>query len=210
MRRANSSNGIDDMLYARAEHVEAPPNSGCLVNGTSYAAPKASNILARLAADQSLGDLTMGQLIDSMFDAAPLTGIYRNVPEFVKAREKALPRVEEKSIGVQTWRIVSEGQTAVITVDAQGNFSGSGWVTRTPKGKYPLPITNGRMSGTSITFQFSGSWDSKGLTSGSGSGTLHAPFPSATSASGSISGTSSHPNMGTDTFDDPWTATRIK
>ena len=108
------------------------------------------------------------------------------------------------------WQIVSEGQTAVITVDAQGNFSGSGWVMRTPKGKYPLPITNGRMSGTSMTFKFSGSWDSEGSTSGSGSGTLNAPFPSATSASGSVSGTVSHPHLGTSTFNNPLTATRVE
>ncbi len=105
----NSSNNQDDMLYAPAQNVEAPPESGCRASGTSAAAPKVSNTLTQLAADKSLGDLTMGQLIDSMFDAAPPmfvkkhpTAIYRNVPEFVGARDRALALVKEKQTTTTT------------------------------------------------------------------------------------------------------------
>jgi len=38
----------------------------------------------------------MGQLIDSMYDVAPLTGIYRNVPTFAQTRDRALGLVKEK------------------------------------------------------------------------------------------------------------------
>jgi hypothetical protein len=76
----NSSIETDDVMYAPIT------NPGCPgYPGTSYAGPKVSNVLARLAADEGGAYLTMGQLIEAMKTAGLLTGIYRNVPTFEAA-----------------------------------------------------------------------------------------------------------------------------
>lgn len=109
----------------------------------------------------------------------------------------------------QIWEIVDEtGHTATLTVDSKGNFIGSGWVGSTPSGTYDIPITNGVMSGTSMDFHTSASYDNgQGTISGIGSGTLNQQFPFAKSASGVWSGTISDP-LGTRAFSIKWTATR--
>jgi len=112
----------------------------------------------------------------------------------------------------QTWIITDteSGQQATLTVDSLGNFTGSGWVGTAPgAGDYNIYITNGRMSGTSMTFQVSASYSGgQGTISGTGTGTLNASFPSATSASGTYSGTISDP-LGDRNFSSPWMATRV-
>ena len=110
---------------------------------------------------------------------------------------------------VQIWEIVDEtGHTAILTVDSNGNFSGSGWTGITPTGTYDIPITNGVMSGTSMRFDANASYDGgQGNISGTGNGTLNEPFPLAQSASGTWSGTISDP-LGTRNFSIRWTATR--
>jgi len=112
--------------------------------------------------------------------------------------------------GVQVWELVDEnGHTAILTVDNNGNFTGSGWVGSTPSGTYDIPITNGVMSGDSMSFRTSASYDSgQGTISGTGRGTLNEPFPSATSASGIWSGTISDP-LGTRNFSIKWTAKKV-
>jgi hypothetical protein len=114
--------------------------------------------------------------------------------------------------GAQTWEIYSTSgqQYATATVDGSGNFTASGWVGNAPGiGNYPINITNGRMSGTSMTFNISASYDGTVQNiSGSASGTMNAAFPNATSASGSASGTISDP-LGNRSFTDTWTATRV-
>jgi len=109
---------------------------------------------------------------------------------------------------VQIWEIVDEtGHAATLTVDSNGNFSGSGWVGSTPSGTYDIPITNGVMSGTTMSFRTSASYESgQGTITGTGSGTLNEPFPFAKSASGVWSGTISDP-LGTRNFSIKWTAT---
>ncbi len=110
--------------------------------------------------------------------------------------------------GAQTWQIISEsGGVGTLAVDTSGNFTGSGWYGYAAGiGYYDIYITNGRMSGTSMTFQVSASYGS-GSISGTYTGTLNPSFPSATSASGTGSGTISDP-LGTRGFTDSWTATR--
>ena len=137
----------------------------------------------------------------------------RSVPEsqIISTPEPpAKPTPPKPPASVQTWKIVAQdGQIAMLTVDINGNFSGSGWTGSTPSGKYNIPITNGRMSGISITFQANASYDGgQGKISGSGTGTLNAPFPSATSAKGEWSGTISDP-LGTRSFRIAWNATRV-
>lgn len=111
--------------------------------------------------------------------------------------------------GAQTWSIYSYsgGQYATVTVDSSGNFTGSGWQGYAAGiGYYNINITNGRMSGTSMTFNVSATYGSGSL-SGTYTGTLNASFPSATSASGTATGTISDP-LGTRDLSDTWSATR--
>ena len=116
----------------------------------------------------------------------------------------------QPQVTVQTWEIVEEtGQKAILTVDTNGNFTGSGWVGSTPSGSYDIPITDGRMSSTSMTFLTGATYDGKqGQISGNGSGTLNASFPHANSANGVWFGTISDP-LGTRGFELSWTAQRI-
>jgi len=111
--------------------------------------------------------------------------------------------------GPQTWTIVWAGQVATLTVDSSGNFTGSGWVGTAPGcPDFNIYITNGWMSGASMTFQVSASYcGGQGTISGTATGTLNASFPSATSATGTIAGTRSDP-LGTMSFTGSWTATR--
>lgn len=86
----------------------------------------------------------------------------------------------------QTWQINKGSQKATLTVDDSGNFTGSGWwLTSTAGcGILHIDITNGKMSGTNVTFSVSKS-DSGSvccIVTGSGTGTLNASFPSATTA----------------------------
>lgn len=110
----------------------------------------------------------------------------------------------------QTWKIVEEyGNTATLTVVSSGSFTGTGWTGSAPGcDDYNIPITNGLMSGTSMTFDISASYCSGGGTlSGSCSGTLNSSFPNATSASGTCSGTITDP-LGNRSFDFSWTSTK--
>jgi uncharacterized repeat protein (TIGR02543 family) len=90
----------------------------------------------------------------------------------------------------QTWHIVAGGQTATLTVDDSGNFTGSGWFKSTVGCILHPNITNGKMSGTNVTFSVSKSDSDSGyvccIVTGSGTGTLNASFPSATTASGNV------------------------
>ncbi|MCH8820123.1 MAG: hypothetical protein IIB03_07370, partial [Acidobacteria bacterium] len=111
--------------------------------------------------------------------------------------------------GPQTFLIVTEGQTATLTVDSSGNFTGSGLTGSAPGcSDYPINISNGRMSGTSVTFDISASFCAgQGSIVGTGAGILNAPFPNATAGFGTIFGTISSP-LGTFTFNQTWTAAR--
>ena len=113
----------------------------------------------------------------------------------------------------QIWEILDEqsGQTATLTVDSSGYFTGSGWVGGGSAGipSYNIYITNGRMYGTSMTFDAYASYNNgEGSISATGIGTLNANFPSAASASGTWSGTISDP-LGDRTFTDNWQGTRV-
>jgi len=115
--------------------------------------------------------------------------------------------------GAQTWSIYSDsgGQYATVTVDSSGNFvTASGWVGSTPSGSYNINITSGSMSGTTMTFYISASYDGgQGSIVGTYTGTLDASFPSATSASGTATGTITDPlTPGGRALSDTWTATR--
>jgi hypothetical protein len=114
--------------------------------------------------------------------------------------------------GSQTWQIYSTSgqQYATATVDGSGNFTASGWVGNAPGiGNYNIYITNGRMSGTSMTFTITASYTGSGQNIyGTAYGTMDAAFPNATSASGTASGTISDP-LGDRSFSDTWTATRV-
>ncbi len=125
--------------------------------------------------------------------------------------ETSTPEEIPALITPQKWEIVEQsGQTAILTVDSSGYFTGSGWSGKAPGcPDYDMDITNGRMSGTSMTFDMSASYCSgDGSISGKGTGTLNSSFPKATSASGTIPGTISDP-LGERSFNFTWTATRI-
>lgn len=125
--------------------------------------------------------------------------------------ETSTPEEIPALITHQTWEIVEEsGQIAILTMDSSGYFTGSGWsgeASGCPD--YNIDIANGRMSGTSMTFDMSASYCSgDGSISGKGTGTLNSSFPKATSASGTIPGTISDP-LGERSFNITWTATRV-
>ncbi len=111
--------------------------------------------------------------------------------------------------GNQTWVMTSGGQSATLTVDTSGNFTGSGWMVSDPHGcTFPLLITSGHMSGTSMNFSASGA--GCGITeSGSGSGALDASFPGARSASGSMTIHITTP-IGNEDVTGDWQATRTQ
>ena len=111
--------------------------------------------------------------------------------------------------GAQTWRITCEGRVATVTVDSSGKFSGSGWTGSTPSGSYSIPITDGTMYGTTMTFTANATYDSgQGTIQGTSLGTMNAPFPNATSASGTWAYTISDP-LGIRSGSSNWTATRV-
>ncbi|MFH1821623.1 MAG: hypothetical protein ABH852_04185 [Methanobacteriota archaeon] len=97
---------------------------------------------------------------------------------------------------------------ATITVDVSGNFSGTGWQGNAPGiGTFDIDITDGVMSGTSMSFSVEAPYR-QGSMLGTYEGNLNAPFPNATSASGTSSGILQD-SPGTRSFSDSWTATRI-
>lgn len=113
----------------------------------------------------------------------------------------------------QVWALVDEqsGQTATLTMDSSGYFTGSGWVGGGSAGipSYNIYITNGRMYSTSMTFDAYASYNNgDGTISATGIGTLNANFPSATSASGTWSGTISD-SLGDRTFTNNWQGTKV-
>ena len=116
--------------------------------------------------------------------------------------------------GAQTWKVYSSttfaGEVLTITVNSSGNFvSASGWTGYAAGiGYYNINITNGSMSGTTMSFNMSASFGSGYYITGTYTGTLNAAFPNATSASGTASGTISD-GLGTRALSDTWTATRI-
>jgi len=114
--------------------------------------------------------------------------------------------------GAQTWRIVSvsSGWTATVTVNSSGNFTISGLTGYAAGiGNYTINITNGSMSGTTMSFNVSATYGSGSLT-GTYIGTLNAGFPNATSASnGTATGTIIDPlTPGGRALSDSWTATK--
>lgn len=115
--------------------------------------------------------------------------------------------------GAQTWRIVSvdSGWTATVTVNSSGNFTISGLTGYAAGiGNYTINITNGSMSGTTMSFNVSATYGSGSLT-GTYIGTLNAGFPNATSVSnGTATGTIIDPlTPGGRALSDSWTATRV-
>jgi hypothetical protein len=114
--------------------------------------------------------------------------------------------------GSQTWEIWSTSgqQYANATVDGSGNFTAFGWTGYAPGiGNYAINIINGRMSGTSMTFEITASYTGSGQNIyGTAYGTMDDAFPNGTSASGSASGTISDP-LGDRSFTDTWTAERV-
>ena len=111
----------------------------------------------------------------------------------------------------QTWSVTvsSSGgsHTGTLNVDSNGDFTASGFTGSSSSGTYTIYV-NGYMSGSSISFTESASYDGgSGQISGNGDGTLNAQFPSATYASGTISGTISDP-LGTRSFTMSFTASK--
>ncbi len=112
----------------------------------------------------------------------------------------------------QTWEITDElGNTAILNVDAEGRFTGTGWRGGGSGGipEYGVSIRDGLMAGTAITFSTSATYNNgQGRVSGRGEGTLNAAFPQATSATGKHTGTITDP-FGTRSYSLQWTARRI-
>ena len=111
----------------------------------------------------------------------------------------------------QTWEMVATTEggsySGTLNVQSDGDFTSSGFTGSTPSGSYPIDV-EGLMSGTSVSLTITAYYDSgNGQIYGSGDGTLNAKFPSATYASGTISGTISDP-LGARSFSMSWTATR--
>jgi len=111
----------------------------------------------------------------------------------------------------QTWEMVATTEggsySGTLNVQSDGDFTSSGFTGSTPSGSYPIDV-EGLMSGTSVSLTITAYYDSgNGQIYGSGDGTLNAKFPSATYASGTISGTISDP-LGARGFSMSWTATK--
>ena len=111
----------------------------------------------------------------------------------------------------QTWEMVAtvEGgsYSGTINVQSNGDFTSSGFTGSTPSGSYPISV-EGFMSETIVSLTLTASYDNgNGQINGYGEGTLNAKFPSATSASGTITGTMVDP-LGARSFSMSWTATR--
>ena len=111
----------------------------------------------------------------------------------------------------QTWEMVAtvEGgsYSGTINVQSNGDFTSSGFKGNTPSGSYPISV-EGFMSGNIVSLTLSASYDAgNGEINGYGEGTLNSKFPSATSASGTITGTIVDP-LGARSFSMSWTATR--
>jgi len=111
--------------------------------------------------------------------------------------------------GAQTWTITCSGNVATLTVDSSGSFTGYGWMGSTPSGSYSIPITDGSMYGTTMTFTANATYDSgQGTIYETGLGTLDEAFPNATYATGTCDYTISDP-LGTRSGSLSWTATKI-
>ena len=111
----------------------------------------------------------------------------------------------------QTWNMVvtseSGSHSGTLDVLSDGDFTSQGFTGSTSQGTYDISEV-GTMSGTSITFTETASYDSgNGYIYGNGVGTLNAAFPAATSASGTISGTISDP-LGQRSYSMDFTATK--
>jgi hypothetical protein len=79
----------------------------------------------------------------------------------------------------------------------------------TPSGSYSIPITDGSMYGTTMTFTANATYDSgQGTIYETGLGTLDEAFPNATYATGTCDYTISDP-LGTRSGSLSWTATKI-
>jgi hypothetical protein len=98
--------------------------------------------------------------------------------------------------------------SGTLYVDSNGDFTSSGFTGYTSQGSYPIDV-NGWMSGSSVGVTETASYDNgAGSIYATGSGTFDdGSFPSATSASGSISGTITDP-LGSRSFSMTWTATK--
>jgi hypothetical protein len=117
--------------------------------------------------------------------------------------------VAHENGGAQTWTITCSGNVATLTVGSSGKFTGSGWVGSTPGGSYNIPITDGSMYGTTMTFTANATYDNgQGTIQGTCFGTMNASFPNATSATGTWAYTISDP-LGTRSGSQSWTAIRI-
>lgn len=126
------------------------------------------------------------------------------------------------TITIENWYVETnpncgiDAPVASLTVDGSGNFtnlSGSYWsgytVWSSNTYNLDISISNGRMSGTSMTFGVNSRF-SYGTMAGIGTGTLNASFPNATSASGTCSGTITFElTFGTKSFTFSWTARRV-
>ena len=111
----------------------------------------------------------------------------------------------------QTWNMVvtseSGSHSGTLNVLSTGDFTSTGFTGSTSQGSYDISEV-GTMSGSSITFTETASYDSgNGYIYGSGDGTLNAAFPYATTASGTISGTISDP-LGDRSYSLSFTATK--
>lgn len=111
----------------------------------------------------------------------------------------------------QTWNMVvtseSGSHSGTLNVLSTGDFTSTGFTGSSSQGSYDISEV-GTMSGTSITFTETASYDGgNGYIYGTGDGTLNAAFPYATSASGTISGTISDP-LGDRSYSLSFTATK--
>jgi len=111
--------------------------------------------------------------------------------------------------GGGNWQIYTDTgqQYATLYVNSDGTFTGEGWTGYAPGiGTYDIYITNGIMSGTTMSFDTYATYGS-GTITGHYYGDLDASFPAATSATWYGGGTISDP-LGDRSFTDTGTATR--
>jgi hypothetical protein len=111
----------------------------------------------------------------------------------------------------QTWNMVvisgSGSHSGTLNVLSTGDFTSSGFTGSTSQGTYDISI-EGYMSGSTISFTETASYDGgNGYIYASGDGSLNSDFPSATYASGTMSGTITDP-YGERSFSMDWTATK--
>jgi hypothetical protein len=118
----NHSTNPDHMLYAPGVNVVVPGTGGCLINGTSFAAPAVANLVSQLS--QAFPCLTTAQLKTAIQNAATtLSGGLRGIPTFDAASTAARNLAPLK--GPFTLNITGTGTgTGTVNITATPNQPG--------------------------------------------------------------------------------------